>query len=191
MDIAEDESRLIGRARNGDQGAFEVLYRSNVAKIRELVARRPGPDPEVDDLVQVTFTRAFLNLGDFREGSAFSTWLYRIGLNVCSSHLRAKAVRRTYLNHCFPIGAESQVEPRTPERDGPERVLLRKERMRLVRQTIQDLPGRYREPARLRFLQDRTYEEIERELEIPMGTVKCRLWRARARMKEDLRGLGM
>ena len=191
MDIAAEEKRLIGRARNGDQKAFEALYEANAPRIRELVSRRTGTDLELDDLVQVTFTRAFLNLERFRGDSAFTTWLFRIGLNVCASHLRSLAVQRTHLPTSSSSRSEAQVLRHPWEGDGPEMAFLKKERRHLVRQTIRNLPRRYREPARLRFLHDRSYEEIERELEIPMGTVKCRLWRARERLREDLRRQGL
>ena len=191
MDIAGEEKQLIGRARSGDQRAFEALYTANAPKIRELVARRTGADFELDDLVQVTFTRAFLKLESFRGDSSFSTWLFRIGLNVCASHLRSRAVQREHLPISSSFRSEAQALRQPWEGDGPEVAFLKKERRHLVRQTIRNLPRRYREPARLRFLHDRSYEEIERELEIPMGTVKCRLWRARERLREDFRRQGL
>ncbi len=93
---ADNERALIERCCAGDERAIRLLYEAHVESVNRKLAAMLGPDPELDDLVQMTFVRAFQNLPRFRGDARLSTWLHRIALNLAYSHL-ASARRRRWL----------------------------------------------------------------------------------------------
>jgi len=173
---------LIGRALKGDQQAFSSLYRAYQPRILGLVAPRAEDRDEAEDVVQVTFVKAFQSLGNFRGEAAFSTWLTRIALNVCNSHRRSRWVRKGYFQEVMDIDSCLSVDRDRIKSDTPEDVVSRRE---IVMDCIQGLPQQYREAMRLRYIKELTYLEIARELNVPMGTVKTWLCRGRRILKGE------
>ena len=179
-----DEKCLIRRTLNGDQNAFGHLYRVHLPRVYATVMGQIRNPDDIEDLVQLTFMRAFTALNTFRGESAFSTWLTRIALNTCLSHRRVLERRRLW-------------QARTPESDivaaygpgqcpDPEADLHQKEQIARVRQCIRTLPKPYRQAAWLRYVKDQSYAEMTQTLQTPVGTVKTWLYRARQHLKAGL-----
>jgi RNA polymerase sigma-70 factor (ECF subfamily) len=178
---------LIRRALKGDQRAFESLYRAHRPRVYAVVVRRAADRDETEDLVQITFMRAFQALKGFRGDAAFSTWLTQIALNVCASHLRAQQVRQGY-----EAGDPLDRIERTPAHgESPEEAAFARRRQDLVKEGIRTLPARYREAVYLRYVQDRSYREITEALQAPMGTVKTWLCRARRQLQGEFQKSGL
>lgn len=175
---------LIRRAQNGDQSAFDVLYRTYAPKIHNLIVSRTGTD-EADDLVQITFIRAFQKIHSFRGEAAFMTWLTRIAINVCYSHWQARKTRAAR----FDTTENPEYIPDASQM--PESQLHLKEYRILVQKGIRTLPEQHQKAMWLRYVQDRSYEEITRVLEVPIGTVKTWLARGRKQLREELQRLGI
>ena len=193
MRIAEKngDTALIHRALAGDEGAFESLYRSHSGRVFAVVNRCAGDGDDRDDLVQTTFVKAFQALPGFRGQSAFSTWLTRITINVCTSHLRARQVRENLHNGVGGFGLDL-CPPWSPViRDDPETEMVRKERRALVRRGIRTLPLPLRRAVWLRYVQEKSYREITEALQVPMGTVKIWLYRGRHCLKGEFQKLGV
>ena len=185
------DTALIHRALAGDEGAFETLYRSHSGRVLAVVNRCAGDGDDRDDLVQVTFMKAFQALPGFRGQSAFSTWLTRIALNVCTSHLRARRVRENLHNDPGGFGLDLYPPWNPAIRDDPETEMIRKERRALVRRGIRALPSPLRKAVWLRYVQDKSYREITEALQVPMGTVKIWLYRGRHCLKGEFQKLGV
>ena len=145
----------------------------------------------MDDLVQTTFMRAFSALARFRGDSSFDTWLTQIALNVHKSHLRAQSVRRKWVQEVEDpeVLVANHREPRAFE--NPEKMVTQKQHQELVRKSIRALPSRYRQAVWLRYVMDWSYEEITQTLQVPMGTVKTWLNRARHQLRGEFRKLGL
>ena len=186
---SDDDKDLIPGALKGDQRAFEALYKAYRPRIYATILRRISDRDEAEDLVQMTFMRAFRSLKGFRGDAAFSTWLTQIALNVCASHLRERIVRKGY----EAAGVDSlRLMGQTPARGGDlEEMVCDRRREELVRRTIRALPPRYREAMWLRHVQDRSYTEITRTLRVPIGTVKTWLCRARRQLQGEFRKAGV
>lgn len=182
---------LIGRALEGDQGAYEAIYKAYQPRIYGMIAPRTGGRDDVEDLVQMTFIRAFQALGSFRGKAAFSTWLTRIALNVYHSHRRARWAQHERLEEVEDSASTHRIERELAWYEDPEEVVYRKERRALVRKGIQALPAHYREAMWLRYVKDRSYKEIMQELHVPMGTVKTWLCRGRRQLKGEFLKLGV
>jgi RNA polymerase sigma-70 factor (ECF subfamily) len=186
-----EERILIRKAMSGDEKAFASLYKTHYPQIFAMIARRTSDRDMVDDLVQTTFMRAFSALARFRGDSSFATWLTQIALNVHKSHLRAQSVRRKWVQEVEDpeLLVANNREPRTYE--NPEKTVTQKQHQELVRKSIRALPARYRQAVWLRYVMDWSYEEITQTLQVPMGTVKTWLNRARHQLRGEFRKLGL
>jgi len=172
-----EEQTHIQQARAGDKTAFEKLYQANIARIYAVVASRTANQDDIEDLVQVAFIRAYEGLDRFRGDAAFSTWLTRIAMNVCVSHYESQSVRQKYKGWLHSPEGMAHIGP-TWEED-PERIFYAQECRIQVRRGIRRLTSPYREIMQLRYLDECSYTEIERKMQIPMGTVKTWLHRGR------------
>lgn len=147
-----------------------------------------GSREDALDLAQEAFLRAFVSLKDFRGDCSFSTWLYRIASNVCLDHLR-KRQKAIVTSLDRPVTLEEGETQRqvTDSGDGPEEIAERREVCELVRKGIDSLQPDHRLVVILRDIQDLSYDEISCVLNCSLGTVKSRLNRARAALRERLR----
>jgi RNA polymerase sigma-70 factor, ECF subfamily len=167
-----DDARLVARFQRGDEDAFDELVERHRRRIYSLVCRLASP-AEADDLAQEVFIAAYRALPGFRGDSAFSTWLYRITVHVCSHHLRRRRLDTTDLDEQQPSW----------ERDhDPERSAMSSELQTRVREAIEQLPYKLRLVVVLRDLQGLSYEEIAQVVGCPIGTVRSRLHYATQRL---------
>ena len=185
--LLDKEKELVSRTLDGDQRAFGALYDSYRPRVYATVRGRTRDTDDVDDLVQATFIRAYQGLAGFRGEAAFSTWLTQIAMNLCTSHVRSQRARQTRLD----VVSEPETEIRDvwePARtDSPEEALDKKEDQEMLIRAIRRLPPSYRRAMWLRYVEDRSYLEIMVALEVPMGTVKSWLHRARQQLEADIR----
>ena len=184
---ASDEADLILSARVGDVEAFNRLVLSYQGRVYNLAARILGDADAAEDITQNTFLTAYLNLPRFRNGS-FRSWLYRIATNACYDLYR--------LHHCHPVmsieALEVSEENLLPVDDFsspaivPEVELERREQARQVQHALSHLDLDQRSVVILVDQQEFDYKEAAQILQIPVGTVKSRLARARLRLRQML-----
>ncbi len=158
-----------------DGTAFETLLRRHAPAVHRLAASVVGHS-SADDVVQEVFVSVHKHLGSFRGEAKFSTWLHRITLNACSAALRKKQ----------PDALDDWPEPAAhhdPARNG-EQAQLRD----LLAWAIQQLPADQREAVTLRELAELDYAEIAEVLGVELGTIKSRISRGRAQLRELIRG---
>ncbi len=172
------ESELLDRARRSDQRAFAVLVRRHQGKIRGLLLRLTASRTLADDLAQEVFLRAYRALPGFEGRSSFSTWTYRIAYNV---FLNYRTRSRAHLS--LPEGMEGDASVSASD-ESPGHSDLKSD----LSQAIASLPPRYRAVVVLYYLRDVTYREIAEILELPIGTVKTHLHRARALLRTRMHG---
>ena len=183
---------LIERAQQGDMKAAEGLFRRYHAPIHQLVFRMLRGAPEVEDLVQEVFLKAFRAIAGFKGNSSFKTWLYQIATNTCLNHL-AKAERR-YPHDSLdtPLGDETDMtlgDRLASSSATPEEAASAAEVYRRVEQAVGKLSPEFRSVLVLRDIQDLSYEEVADTLGINLGTVKSRLARARKQVQQWLADL--
>lgn len=192
MDVEQrkiEDQKLIARARNGDQKAYEELmikYRNLVYHVMIKMVRNPQ---EAEDLLQEAFIKAFKALASFNEEYAFSTWLMKIATNNCIDFLRKKKLKTFSIDEPVKY-KEDQVKIEVPDVDPtPEKYLLAEERSKILDDAIQSLPPRYRHVIVLRHKEEKSYEEISDILKLPLGTVKARIFRAREMLNKKVKDL--
>ncbi|MBK8180604.1 MAG: RNA polymerase sigma factor [Planctomycetes bacterium] len=174
MEPQEQDDDLIARLQAGDLGALESCYRLHGARIHGLCRRMLGRD-HAEDAVQEVFVKVIERAAGFRGGSRLSTWLHQVAVNHCLKRLERERLRRT-----LEIPASAAC------RDGEERLRAVDDREQIER-ALSGLAPEQRAVIVLRELQGLDYAEIAAVLEIPVGTVMSRLFRARTRLLEQER----
>ncbi len=182
-----EDADLIHRAVDGDQRAFAALQKKYHPAISNLIRRMLRSGDDVEDLVQETFVKAFNALRSFNHEYAFSTWLYKIASNHCIDFLRKKRLKTFSLDQ--PIETKDgemqfEVADNTWVPDGD---IQNREKLRILRNAIEELPEKYRRVIKLRHEEELDYQEIANTLDLPLGTVKAHLFRARAMLFKKLK----
>jgi len=177
-----DDAQLIDQALAGHSAAFGLLVQKYQDRLYNTVVHVVGNAEDARDIVQDAFVQAFLKLDTFHGASAFYTWLYRIAFNVAAS-LRRRQRPTLSVDHARETGG---LEPMDNGEDPTER-LERQERCRQVRQALAELSDDHREVLVLREIDGCCYETISEILDVPVGTVRSRLHRARLQLREQLK----
>lgn len=181
-----EDLKLIHRCKRGEEAAFgEVLARYR-APIYNLCWRMTRNDEDARDLGQEVFIKVFRLLDRYDEQYAFSSWLFRIATNHCIDHLRRQRLRFLSVERDGG-GDDEDVEMQiASEGPQPDVVMERSEALEKLEEVIADLPPHYRVITLLRHDQELSYEEIAEVLQLPLGTVKARIHRARNMIQQML-----
>jgi RNA polymerase sigma-70 factor (ECF subfamily) len=178
---------LVKQALNGNDSAYTELMNRYKKKVEIIVSRLVKKEFDVEDLVQEIFTKAFTSLSTFKSEFSFSTWLYKIATNHCIDHIRKRKISTYSLDEELEL-EEDMVHREIPDwSKTPDYELLRKEKNEIIHQAINSLPEHYRKVIILRHFEDKSYEEIAKELKLPIGTVKVHLFRARELLYKKLK----
>jgi RNA polymerase sigma-70 factor (ECF subfamily) len=178
----EDDTRLVAQLRAGDEDAYRELVDTYRDRIITVVARVAGSHADAEDLAQETFLKAFNAIDRFAGQSALYTWLYRIGVNTARDWVAHKRRRPAISLDSLPAGA---VDPPTRE-PGPLQAVAIDELRASVRAAMQRLPEPFRTTLILREMEGHTYEEVAQILEVSIGTVESRIFRARTKLRAIL-----
>ena len=184
---SERDRRIIERALGGDQSAYSQLVEKYSTALRHHILKMIRDKREVDDLVQESFIKAFSALGSYSAEYAFSTWLYKIATNHTIDFLRKR--RLSTLSIDKPIRSTDgdlhfELADVTYR---PDRHIVADQRRELIQKAIDSLPPKYWRVITLRHRQEKSYEEIARELSLPLGTVKAHIFRGRKLLYKYLR----
>lgn len=173
--------------KKGDQKAYAELMGRYRDTIFFMLLKMVKDKDDADDLTIEAFGKAFRNLGQYTPDFAFSTWLFKIATNNCIDFIRRKkdavSLDRTYENS---DGDEMSFEPRSDSLN-PEEKAIKKQKIQMMQSVVEKLQPRYRMLVELRYFQEKSYEEIAKELDLPIGTVKAQLFRARELLYHTLR----
>ena len=183
--LSDDE--LISKSQQGDRQAFDDLMQQYYSLVYNVAFRMLGNADSASDATQTTVIRAYRALTQFRQDAAFSTWLYRIATNVCLDRLRQDERNAQSLTVMDSEGGQGLDELDVPDNHlDPAGIVERYERQTLVQEAIDTLHPEHRTVVVLFDINGLSYEEISEMLEVPLGTVKSRLNRARIALKERL-----
>ena len=185
----DDETKTISEALRGNQRAYESLTTRHRQAIYHIIFKIVRNKETAHDLVQETFMKAFASLGSYRSEYRFSTWLYKIAANCSIDYLRKKRINALSLDQQVET-KDGSVGIEVPDNSfNPERELERKQQRFSIEEAIASLPDKYREVIIYRHKDDKSYEEIADLLNIPVGTVKARIFRARELLKKRLKAV--
>jgi RNA polymerase sigma-70 factor (ECF subfamily) len=174
-----DSAEFVGRLRAGDRHAFEELVQTQQHRVYGLALRMLGNTAEAEDVAQEAFLRAHRGLAEFRGEARLSTWLYAIVSRLCLNRLSGSERRLTR-------DGEETLSRIADARPGPDQALEQGELEEALHRAIGELPEERRIVVVLRDVEGLAYEEIAEVLDLPAGTVRSRLHRARLDLKEKL-----
>ena len=178
----EQEAQIVRKVLEGDVNAFETLVVEYEKNVYAITQRMTGNAEDAADMTQETFIKAYNSLSSFRGDSKFSVWLYRIATNVCLDFLRSRSRKPTVsLSMEDDDGEEMQLDI-ADESQSPEMLLERGLTRDAVRRGLNALPPDYKQILLLREIQGLSYDEISDVLDLEVGTVKSRIFRARKRL---------
>jgi RNA polymerase sigma-70 factor (ECF subfamily) len=176
---ALQDYELVQKALKGDEKAFARLLNRYKDTIYFMLLKMLNNRSDAEDLTLEAFGKAFKNLHQYSPTYAFSTWLFKIASNNCIDFLRKKKG--------ITISLESETEQselsetaKIKSKDlNPEERLIRKQKAILLHKVVRRLKPHYQNLVELRYFREYSYEEIAKELNLPLGTVKAQLFRAR------------
>ncbi len=182
------DAELIAAVLEGSESAFASLVGRYQDRVFRLLGRYCRDAAECEDLAQEVFLKVFRKLHTFQQDSAFFTWLYRVAVNTASDHLSRRSRRRLQLVEDETVLAQGSLAHGDGRRDGedPLQPLHRDDLARATQLVLEKLPEKYRTILVLREFEDLSYTELAEVLELNLGTVESRLFRARQRFKEAL-----
>jgi RNA polymerase sigma-70 factor, ECF subfamily len=181
------ETELIERARRRDEAALREIMQANNRRLYRLARGILRSDSEAEDVVQETYVRAFTHLDDFLGTSALSTWLSRIAINEALGRLRSRRPQ-VELGSVPEATLEAQIIkfPLSSAATDPERSMAQREIQRVVEHAVDELPDAFRMVFIARVMEGMSMEETAELLGIKPETVKTRLHRARALLRENV-----
>ncbi len=183
--MSKKDQELVAKAKNGDRASFDALVREHYRLVYNTAYRMMSDHEAAEDATQAAFVRAYRAIERFRGTAAFSTWLYRIVTNVCLDMLRRRRDDVDSLEIEYDED-DTHKRPLPDESAEPASHAQQTERQRIVHEAIGRLTAEYRAVIVLYDIRGFSYDEISDILDVPLGTVKSRLSRARDALKDEI-----
>ena len=172
--------RLVMKAvNNGDQKAYAELMKHYRDSLYFMLLKMTNNPNDADDLTIEAFGKAFKNLRQYTPDYAFSTWLFKIATNNCIDFIRRKKKHTFSMNEGYSDEDDELANKLPSQSPDPEEKVIKKQKIKLMRDVVEKLKPHYRKLIELRYFKEYSYEEIAKELDLPLGTVKAQLFRAR------------
>lgn len=182
-----EDFEIVDRINKGETELFGILQKRYFNQIKAVIRRMIQNEDDVEDLAQETFIKAFNALERFQPGYPFAAWLYRIASNTCIDFLRKRRFTTISISQSVSNDEDElyiQIEDMSNKADDQ---MLIEERSTIIRNAIESLPEKYRLIINLRHESDLDYKDIAEKLDIPLGTVKAQLFRARKLLLDELK----
>ncbi|HBN07022.1 MAG TPA: RNA polymerase subunit sigma-24 [Bacteroidales bacterium] len=173
--------QLVCQARDhGNQKAYADLMNTYREPIYYMLLKMTNSSTDADDLTIEAFGKAFKSLGQYTPEYAFSTWLFRIATNNCIDFIRKKRAKIVSIDNIYTSSDGEQIGiDIASETLDPEEKIIEKQKIIMMREIVSRLKPHYRTLIELRYFDELSYEEIAQQLNLPLGTVKAKLFRAR------------
>jgi RNA polymerase sigma-70 factor (ECF subfamily) len=177
---ALEDYELVKQAVDGNQKAYAELMERYRSSIYHMMLKMVNNRDDAEDLTLEAFGKAFNKLATYAPKYAFSTWLFKIATNNCIDHIRKKRLNLLSIDDTVePEGGQSFSNNLKASTLDPEERFIKQQRVSLMRKLMTKLNTKYRLMIELRYFEELTYDEIAKELDIPLGTVKAQLFRAK------------
>ncbi len=189
-DKALEDFNLIDKAvKDRDQHAFALLMERYRKPVYHMILKMVRNVDDAEDLTIEAFAKAFKNLHRFKKDYTFSTWLFRIATNNSIDFIRKKRLQTMSLDSSYKDDSGEPVSIDVEDKNlNPQEEAIKIQKIELIQMFVTKLPAKYQRLVRLRYFDELSYDEIARELEAPLGTVKAQLHRARELLYDLVKG---
>ncbi|MCT4639139.1 MAG: sigma-70 family RNA polymerase sigma factor [Bacteroidales bacterium] len=174
---AQYDLQLVEAAKTGDEKAFAELMNKYKDAIYFMLLKIVRNEEDADDLTIEAFGKAFNKIGKYTPNFAFSTWLFKIATNNCIDYMRKKRAVTVPIENGdsdYPV-----IRDLSDQQMNPEEHLIKKQKKKILQSVVDQLKPRYKILVELRYFKEFSYQEIAEELNLPIGTIKAQLYRAR------------
>jgi len=179
-DKALRDYKLVLLARKGDRKAYASLMKNYRDSLYFMLLKMTNNPTDAEDLTIEAFGKAFKNISVYEPKYAFSTWLFKIASNNCIDFIRKKRMYTISMDQSFGDENGTELNQLIPSKTrGPEDELIRDQKIEIMRSVVDKLKPHYRTLVEMRYFEEFSYEEIAVSLDLPLGTVKAKLFRAR------------
>ncbi|MGM0479494.1 MAG: RNA polymerase sigma factor [Bacteroidota bacterium] len=172
--------KVVERAKEGDEAAFAQLMDRYREPVFYMLLKMVKNNDDAEDLTIEAFGKAFNRIQQYSPSYAFSTWLFKIASNNCIDFIRKKRIHLTSMDHAYSNsdGESVKIDVESGTMD-PEETIMKQQKIKMMRKVVEQLKPRYRDLIKKRYFEELSYEEIAEEMDLPLGTVKAQLFRAR------------
>ena len=189
---ALNDLKLINRAIDDDETAYTIIMTQYKESVYYMLLKMVGNKSDAEDLTMETFTKAFAKIKQYAPTHAFSTWLFKIASNTSIDFLRK---RKELLMSIDKIETSDDGEGKYSfelncPNENPEKALITKQKKEYTRLAINKLKPDFKILIEMRYFEELTYEEIASKTELPLGTVKARIFRAKEMLHKIIEGSG-
>jgi RNA polymerase sigma-70 factor (ECF subfamily) len=183
---ALEDYQLVRKALDEDnQLAYSILMDRYRDSIYHTMLKMINNQDDAEDLTIEAFGKAFLKLNSYTPSYAFSTWLFKIATNNCIDFIRKKKMNTTSIDHSFNENGESFLSNIIREKaQNPEEKFILEQRKVVMREMLDKMNEKYRQMIEMRYYDELSYQEISEKMDLPVGTVKAQLFRAREQLME-------
>ena len=187
---ALQDFQLIDQAvKENDEQAYAMLMDRYKKPVYHMILKMVRNVDDAEDLTIEAFAKAFKNLFKFKKDFTFSTWLFRIATNNAIDFIRKKKLDTMSLNTSYQDESGTNITIDVKDKNlNPQEEAIKAQKIELIQLFVTKLPAKYQRLVRLRYFSEFSYEEIARELEAPLGTVKAQLHRARELLQDLVKG---
>lgn len=185
---AQKDFLLVDAAKEGDQKAFAELMSRYKKPVYHMILKMIKKPDDAEDLTIEAFAKAFKNLAKFNPQYTFSTWLFRIATNNCIDFIRKKKLDTMSIHSTYTDDNGDSVSIDIKDAGlNPQEVAIKNQKIEIMRNIVTQLPPKYQILVELRYFKELSYDEISKELQAPLGTIKAQLHRARELLQELVR----
>jgi RNA polymerase sigma factor (sigma-70 family) len=175
---AKKDLLLVEQARKGDEKAFASLHNRYRDSIYFMLLKMVSNPSDAEDLTIEAFGKAFRNIESYTPNFAFSTWLFKVATNNCIDFIRKKQASPSIIDQGTDELDDYTINIQSDMPD-PEEALINHQKIKQLREVVDQLKPRYKNLIVLRYYKEYSYEEISKELNLPIGTIKAQLFRAK------------
>ena len=183
---ASSDEALVKRVQQGDVSAYNILVIKYQHKVAQIISKFVGNSADVNDVAQEAFIKAYKAINNFRGESSFYTWLYRIVVNAAKTYLESNSKRKNHIDVDSEEFQSIDSQGVLTSRESPDKIIESQELQQVILSAMNELPEELRQAIMLREVEGMSYEDMADLLQIPIGTVRSRIFRARQFIEEKM-----
>ena len=183
---ASSDEAIVKRVQQGDVSAYNILVIKYQHKVAQIISKFVGNSADVNDVAQEAFIKAYKAINNFRGESSFYTWLYRIVVNAAKTYLESNSKRKNHIDVDSEEFQSIDAQGVLTSKESPDKIIESQELQQVILSAMNELPEELRQAIMLREVEGMSYEDMADLLQIPIGTVRSRIFRARQFIEEKM-----